>query len=227
MRSAIPIIFVIAAALSASVVFTQSREITEAQLKQRVDDAVAKRKGILQRQKTTTTGYSPEDFSESVLEYGPNDTYHYRTVKTSKGVETKTEGIRIGEERYTRKPDGTWIKEPPPPKFVGTGAGSGSGSGYGNAVTKAPEENTELRLVGKEKIGGQPTSHYRKTHTIRFTSRTPIVVRKVIDDYWFSADGMLLKESHEDVFENSKSQYKSVTEYEYNVKIDIRAPISD
>ena len=90
-----------------------------------------------------------------------------------------------------------------------------------------PEITTEYLYIGSEKIHGQKTSHYRKTRVVKFTSRTPVLTRRRVEDYWFRADSMLVKESHEDGLFNDSRRYKSVTEYEYNKDIKITAPIPD
>ncbi len=207
-------------------VLAQSRTVTEAELIQLVVAAMEKRKGLPQRHKTATSGYAEGDSSETLAEFGPNDSYHYVVIRKSKGAEIRSEGIRIGDVRYTRQKDGSWIKEPPQGKTGGTESGMGSGSGIG--TPDAPRETTtEYLYVGKEKVDGQETAHYRKTHIVKFTSRTPVLVRRVVDDYWFGKDGLLVKESKEDAFENSKRRYKSVTVYEYPSNIEIITPIPD
>jgi hypothetical protein len=139
MRILLLILVTFTTLVSVPSVFGQSRDITEAELNKLISEATTKRKGLPQRQKTTTVGYDSGDSSETLYEFGPNDTYHYRSSKKSKGVETKSEGIRIGEVRYTRQQDGSWVKEPPVSR--GTGTGSGSGSGMRSSVK--PEITTE------------------------------------------------------------------------------------
>jgi hypothetical protein len=202
-------------------VFTQSREITEAELKKLTTEAAEKRKVIQHREKKSTTGYEPGDSSETLYEFGPNDTYRYKSIRRANGVETKTETIRIGDVRYTRQHDGRWIKEPRQDKSSG---GGGIGGGRGTSPGASPEIATEYRYVGSEKIRDQVTAHYRKTRIIKFASPPPLT-RRVVDDYWFRADGMLVKESHEDTFVNSNRSYKSIAEYEYDKEIEITAPI--
>jgi hypothetical protein len=206
-------------------VFAQSREVTEAELTKLKTDATEKGKGLPVRIKISTTGYEPSVSSESHREFGPNDTYHYLSIRKANGVETRTEGIRIGSVRYMRQQDGSWIKEPPPNTVGGSGSGSGSGSGVGSSTP--PETATEYLYLGGAKIDGQETNHYRRIRTIKFTSRTPVLTRRVVDEYWFRTDGLMVKETHEDAFENSKQRYKSVTEYEYGKDIKITAPIPD
>jgi hypothetical protein len=224
MRFIIPVLVAVTALVSLPAVFGQSRQITEAELTRLTTEAIEKRKGLPQRQKTSTTGYDSGASSEAIYEFGPNDTYHYVSVHIAKGVETKKEGIRIGDVRYTRQQNGSWVKEPPQGKVSGSGSGGGIGSG---TPTAPPETTTEYLYMGDEKVDHQKTAHYRKVHVVKFTSRTPVLTRKSVDDYWFRADGMLVKESHEDTFVNSPRTYKSVTEYEYDKEIKIIAPIPD
>lgn len=226
MRVVILLILAITILVSAGATFGQTHEITEAELTKLKAASSERRKGLPVRVKTSTTGYEPGTSYESLLEFGPNDTYHYATVRRANGVETRTEGIRIGSVRYTRRQDGSWIKEPPPSRVGGIGAGNGSGSGSGTPGTP-PETTTEYLYVGSDKISGQEAAHYRKTHIVKFTSRTPVLTRRVVEEYWFRTDGLMVKETHEDAFENSKQRYKSVTEYEYNKDIKITAPIPD
>ena len=213
--------------VSVSAVFSQSRDITDAELSKLVFDAAAKRKEMTFRERVSTTGFSPGTSSEALYEFGPNDSYHYRSVKTRNGIETKAEGIRIGTVNYTRQENGSWIKDPPPKANKVGGSGSGNGTGYGTGPKVPPEETTEIRFVGSDKIHGQRTSHYRKIHVVKFVDRTPPLTRKLVDEYWFNADGLLVKESHEDLFDNSGHPYTSVTEYEYDKDIKITAPIPD
>jgi len=229
MRFVLPILIAVTALVSVPTFFGQSRQITEAELTKLNTEATERRKGLPIRQKTSTTGYDAGVSSETLYEFGPNSTYHYLSIKRANGVETKTEGIRIGDIRYTRQQDGSWIKEPPQQKVGGSGSGNGNGNGSGSGIGSStpPESTTEYLYIGSEKIHGQVTSHFRKTHTVKFTSRTPVLTRRVVDDYWFGADVMLVKESHEDEFINTSRRYKSVTEYEYNKDIKITAPIPD
>ncbi|HEV8592440.1 MAG TPA: hypothetical protein VGQ55_10085 [Pyrinomonadaceae bacterium] len=222
MRFVLPILIAITTLVSVPIVFGQSHQITEAELTKLNTEATAKRKGLPLREKNTTTGYNPGASSETLYEFGPNNTYHYLSIKRANGVETKTEGIRIGDVRYTRRQDGSWIKELPQGKVSG-------GSGIGNSANSSapPETTTEYLYIGSEKIHDQRAAHYRKIHVVKFISRMPVLTRKVVNDYWFRADGMLVKESLEDVFENPNRSYKSVTEYEYNKDIKITAPIPD
>src|SRR5215204_4101035 len=110
MRFVYPLIIAVTIIATVPKAFAQSREITEAELKQLVAAAIEKRKGLPQRQKTSTYGYAEGDSSEKLAEFGPNDSYHYLVVRKSKGVEIKTEGIRIGDVRYTRQKDDSWTK---------------------------------------------------------------------------------------------------------------------
>jgi len=206
-------------------VFAQPRQITEAELKKLISDSAEKRKGMSYVQKRSTTGYNAGDSSDDLFEFGPNDTYHYRLLRKQNGTEIKYEGIRIGTVRYTLQQDGNWLKDIPKSQgSAGYGAGSGSGSGAGPSVP--PEITQEYRYVGSEKMQGQLTSHYRKTEVVRFNSPTALT-RRVVDDYWFNSDGLLLKESRDDKFENSERRYTSVTEYEYRKDIKITPPIPD
>ena len=227
MRFVHSVLIAVITLLSAFTIFGQSREITEAELTRLRTEASDKQRGVQLRIKTSTTGYEPGVSSESITEYGPNHSYHFLTIKRENGVETKTEGIRIGAVRYTRLQDGNWTKETPQGTVGGGGVGSGSGSGGSQVSSIPPEVTIECLYIGSETIDGQATAHYRKTHTVKFTSRTPVVTRRSVDDYWFRTDGMLVKESREDGFSNSKQHYKSVTEYEYNKDIRITAPIPD
>ena len=210
--------------VSASTVFSQSRDITDAELNKLISDAAAKRTEVPLREKTSTTGYAPGESSEALYEFGPNDTFHYRLVEKRNGVETKAEVIRIGTVRYTMQKDGSWLKDSPQQS---TGGGSGFGSGYGTGSSVKPEVTEEIRFVGSDEIHGQTISHYRKIHIVKFIGRTPPITRKVVDEYWFNADGLLVKESHEDVLDNFPQRYTSVTEYEYDKDIKITAPIPD
>jgi hypothetical protein len=210
--------------VSVPAVFSQSRDITDAELDKLITDAAAKREGVPRREKVSTTGYDPGESSEALYEFGPNDTYHYRFVEKRNGVETKAEVIRIGSVRYTIQKDGSWLKNSPQQS---TGTGSGMGSGYGTGSNVKPEVTEEIRFVGSDEIHGKTISHYRKIHVVKFIGRTPPMTRKVVDEYWFDADGLLVKESHEDVHENFPQNYSSVTEYEYDKDIKITAPIPD
>ncbi|HRI02961.1 MAG TPA: hypothetical protein PLL77_04385 [Pyrinomonadaceae bacterium] len=203
--------------------FGQERKITEEELKTLIASATEKRKGVPQRQKIVTTGYAPDDRSETKYEFGPNETFHVISNRKSNGVETKTETIRIGTTRYDRQKDGTWLKfEPKPPGSVG-GLGSGNGSGSGISSGKV-ESTKEILFIGNEKIGKEKVSHYRSTNKVVFRSGTPVRTRFVVYDYWFRDDGMLIREVHEDGFENSRQRYKSTTDYEYTNDISIVAP---
>lgn len=207
----------------------QSRQVTEADLTRLKAQAAQARKGLSLREKRWTTGYDKEDSSESLSEFGPGDTHHYLVIRRAKGVETRTEGIRIGEVRYTRQNDGNWIKEPPPTGWrgFGIGSGSGSGNGTGDGSTTPPEKTTEYLYLGKEKIDGKETDHYRKTSVVKFTSRTSAFTRRFVEDYWFDASGLLIKESLEDEVGSSNRRYKRVAIYDYTADIKITAPIPD
>ena len=207
-----------------SVSSAQSRKVTEDDIAKLVAAAVEKREGKIYRQIVTTTGYKEGDSYEGVFEFGPNNTYQYRIIRRSNGIETKDEGIRIGDVRYTRQSDGSWIKETPKEN----GRGSGQGSGYGSAAQSSPppEVTAEYRYVGSDKVNGTNADRYRKTRVTKFASRDRTITRRGLSEYWFSADGLLLKETSEDMFENSKQRYKSVTVYEY-ANIRITAPIPE
>ena len=226
MRYFVILIFIAAAtSISATRVVGQARTVTEADLTKLISEATQKRKGLPQRQRTSTTGYAAGDSSETLSEFGPDDTYHYVVIRRSKGAETRTEGIRIRGVRYTWQKDGSWIKELPQDKAGGGGDGFGSGSG--SAQTSKPETTDEYLYLGKEKIDGKKTEHYRKVHVVRFTSRTPVLTRRFVDDYWFGADGLLAKESREETLGNGGRRYTRVTTYEYDKNIRITAPIPD
>lgn len=227
MRSVLIILIAAASLIAVQDIVGQSRQITDADLKRLIAEATQKRKGLAHREKTSTSGYNRGDSSEAVSEFGPDDTYHYRVIRRVNGVETRTEGMRIRGVRYTRQKDGSWIQEPPPEKTGGVGDGFGSGSGSASASPTPPEKTTEYLFIGKENIDGKQTDHYRKTHVVRFTSRTPVLTRRVVEDYWFGADGLLIKESREDAFVNSNRRYTRVTKYEYDKDIKIAAPIPD
>jgi len=225
MRFILPFFIVFTTLVSATVIVGQLRDITEAELNRLISEATEKRMGLSQREKTSTVGYDAGDSSETLYELGPNNSMHFVRVRRTKGVETKNESISIGGTNYTRQKDGSWIKEPR--QGTGSGSGLGFGSGSGTASSIKPETTTEYRFIGSDKIDGQRTSRYRKTHIVKFTNRTPVLTRKVVDEYWFNTDGLLLKESHEDLFVESNRSYKSVTEYEYDNDIKITAPIPD
>jgi hypothetical protein len=215
--SLLPVLVVFAGVFTA---FGQSRNISEDELKRLISDASDKRKGIPLRQRVSSTGYGPNDGFEAIYESGSDDTFHVAITRKTKGVETKVESIRIGKIHYTRQADGTWIKEEP----IGSGQGSGSGSGNGISVGK-PDVTIDRRFLGTDTIDGQKTSHYRTTEKVTFVPNPPVRTRHVTHDYWFRKDGMLVRESTEDSFENSSQHYKSVTNYEYDKPIKIVAPI--
>lgn len=202
----------------------QERKSSEEEIKKLMSDATVKRKGVPQRQKLTTTGYGPDDRSETLYEFGSNDTFRVVSRRKANGVETKTETIRIGAIRYDRQKDDSWLKiEPKPP---GADGGLSSASGSGSGISSGTVESTkEYLFLGVEKIGKVKTNHYRTTNKVVFLSGKPVRTRLAIYDYWFSEDGMLIREMHEDSFENSRQRYKSVTDYEYDVDIKIVAPI--
>lgn len=222
MRIVILLIFALTVLVSGSAALAQDREITEAELTRLKATSTEKQKDLPVRIKTSTVGYEPGTSAESLFEYGPNDTYHYVTVRRTNGVETRAEGIRIGSVAYKRLQDGRWVKEPPPGNVGGTGSGTASGT-----ASAPPETTTQYLYLGRDKIEGREAAHYRKTHIVKFVSRTPVLVRRVIEDYWFRPDGLLVKDTNEDVFDNSKQRYKSVTEYKYDTDIKITAPIPD
>lgn len=202
----------------------QERKISEEDLKQLISIAADKRKGVSQRQKVSTTGYGADDRSETIYELGPNDTFHVASTRKVNGVETKTENIRIGTTRYTRQKDGTWTRDEP--RQGGSGQGSGLGGGSGSGVSPGNVDvTTEHLFLGTENIDKQKTNHYRIKRKITFLSATPVRTRLVTYDYWFREDGMLVRESNEDIFENSRQRYKTVTEYKYDKDIKIVAPI--
>jgi hypothetical protein len=121
--------------ISASPAFGQAREITQSELTNVKTISADKQKGLPRREKVTVTrGDDLQIRSESIFEYGPNGTYHYIVVRRENGVETKTEGIRIGPVQYYRLKDGTWTKEPPP---RGLGGGSGAGTRQRNGARSA------------------------------------------------------------------------------------------
>jgi hypothetical protein len=225
MRYAVILLIAVASLISAENLLGQSRQIAEAELTKLIAEAAQKRKGIPQRQMTSTTGYDAGDSSEILYEFGPDDTSHYVSIRRAKGIETRTEGIRIRDVRYTRQKDGSWMKEPPREKTGGSGSGFGSGSGSSSSSPSPPEKTTEYLYIGKEKTDGKKTEHYRKTSIVKFTLRSQVVTRRNVYDYWFNADGLMVKESHEDAFENSNRRYTTVTKYEYDKDIKITAPI--
>lgn len=214
---ALPIFITLATMVS----FGQKHEVTEAELKNMVADAAEKRKAMSVREKNSTTGYNPGTSSESVFEFGPNETSHYVVIRRTKSDETKTEGITIGSVRYTRRADGSWVKET---TRGGSGGGSGSGNGNGTGAD-TPQVTIEIKYVGEEKLAGEKALHYRNTHTVIFPNRPASWTRITVRNYWFTRDGLLLMESLDDNI--GVNRYKSTTEYEYDKNIVIIAPIPD
>lgn len=202
----------------------QERKSSEEEIKKLISAAMDKRKGVPQRQKLVTTGYSADDSSETLYEFGPNDTFRVVSTRKANGVETKTETIRIGATRYDRQKDGSWVKIEPKP--ISSGGGVVSGIGSGNGTSSGTVESTkEYFFLGVEKVGNVKTNHYRTTNKVIFLSSKPVRTRHAINDYWFRDDGLLIRETRGDGFENSRQRYKSVTDYEYDVDIKIVAPM--
>jgi hypothetical protein len=232
MRFAIPLTTALATLSLFAAAFGQSREITASELTNLKTISTEKQKGLPRREKVTTTGYGPSDRLESLLEFGPDDTYHYVIVRKANGVETRDEGIHIGFVRYKRQQDGGWVKQPLARGLGGVGSGSGDGSGYGGGTGtgpgSAPPEITETHLyLGTERIDGRKAAHYRKERIIKFRARTDGLVRKVVNEYWFRDDGLLVKSMDEDVLENARSAYRRVVEFQYDKNIRIKAPIPE
>lgn len=81
----------------------------------------------------------------------------------------------------------------------------------------------ERRFIGSERIGKQKTKRYRTTKTITFREGQSEWKRLVSDEYWFGSNGMMVRESHEDVLGKNK-RYKPVTDCEYDEGVRIVAP---
>ena len=132
----------------------------------------------------------------------------------------KQEGIRIGDVRYTRQKDGSWVKEPPTSKTGGRVLGTGNGRGTLKRLRKRRLNTFILekrRSMARKQhiIANSKSSNSRRTHQFSFVgSLTSIGLERT---------GYLLRNQKRTPSKTPISVIKSVTEYEYDSNIKIAA----
>jgi hypothetical protein len=227
----------VATLLFAPTLFAQPKPIAEAELNKLKSAAVDGRSRVPYRVKMRTTGPGTRGSSESMQEYsGTRSVHHLFIARSANGVElTRTETISIGDVTYLRQKDGTWVieppAEPPPPpatiKKVDTGSVIRSGGprdGSGIAAWSSTKQSAEHFYIGKETLNGQETDHYRTTRVITLDGNKQLV-RRIVDDFWFNANGLMVKQTSEGSYDDGSAAHGTVTEYEYPKEIKIVAPI--
>lgn len=196
----------------------QTRKIEEAEFRSKISTASRLRAGLPMRVTVTTEGYAPGDSSRTVYDHGPDGAMRIAVSRTSKGVETRSETIRIGGNVYARQNDDGWRKVE-----VSSGPGSGVGGGRGTGTLGPPPRiETEYAYLGKHRINGQKADRYRKTITTTTIAERKLV-RTFVEEYWYREDGMLLRTASEDTIPPNK--YRTTTEYDYASTIIIEPPI--
>lgn len=197
----------------------QTRKIEEAEFKGKISNASRLRAGLAMRVTVTTEGYAPGDRSRTVYDHGPDGAMRIAVSRTSNGVETRSETIRIGGSVYTRQNESEWRKIE-----VSSGQGSGIGSGRGSGTQGTPPRiETEYAYLGKHRINGQKADRYRKTITTTSSIAERKLIRTFVEEYWYREDGMLLRMASEDTIPPNK--YRTTTEYDYSTTIKIEPPI--
>lgn len=201
----------------------QTRKIEEAEFRSMIRTASRLRAGLPMRVTVTTEGYAPGDRSRTVYDHGPDGAMRIAVSRTSKGVETRSETIRIDGSVYIRNNEGEWRKmEVSSGPGSGIGGVRGSGTGFGSSGTP-PKIEIEYVYLGKHRIDGQKADRYRKTIKTTSSIAERKFVRTFVEEYWYREDGMLLRMVSEDTMPPNK--YRTTTEYDYSSKIKIEPPI--
>lgn len=196
----------------------QTRKIDEGEFRSKINTATRLRAGRAMRVIVTTEGYAPGDRSRTVYDHGPDGAMRIAVSRTSKGVETRSETIRIGGNFYARQNDDGWRKVE-----VSSGPGSAVAGGRGTGTLGPPPRiETEYAYLGKHRINGQKADRYRKTITTTTIAERKLV-RTFVEEYWYREDGMLLRMASEDTIPPNK--YRTTTEYDYTSTIIIEPPI--
>ncbi|MBK9165352.1 MAG: hypothetical protein IPM21_15880 [Acidobacteria bacterium] len=197
----------------------QTRKIEEAEFRSKISTASRLRAGLPMRVTVTTEGYAPGDSSRTVYDHGPDGAMRIAVSRTSKGVETKSETIRIGGNVYARQNDDGWRKVE-----VSSGRGSAVAGGRGTGTLGPPPKiEIEYLYLGKHRINGQKADRYTKSIKTTSSIAERKFVRTFVEEYWYREDGMLLRMTSEDTIPPSK--YRTTTEYDYTSTIIIEPPI--
>ena len=155
--------------------------------------------------------------TKSIREFIPPDRVHYVFEAKDAKSTTRYELIRIGEKTYTRANDEEWKEG---------GSGSGMGSGIGDGDTAVKIERSEKRILKKGVLlNKQKVDFYETEVTVKYIYPNQTYTTVYSDSYWFNAGGMYVKTESVYLDNSSKNTSRNTTEYEYNPKIKIAAPI--
>lgn len=203
----------------------QERKITEDELNSLISVSVAKQKGKTFRQTISSTGIAPDDHSETIYEFGPDHAFHALMTRKSGGVETRTEFAFIGNYKYERQSDGTWSKQELPAPGSSQAAGGSAGGSDSGASPVNIDTTTEFLFLGTETSGKDKTDHYLSRRKMTYASGSLGRTRYVVKEYWFRADGLLLKERFDDFFAETDTHLKTAIDFDYDKEVKIVAPI--
>lgn len=202
---------------SASDVFSQVRELSEAEFYLPLRAAEEKRYKSFRRETKKLKGYSKgvlERTKEEIEEFLSGDRQRYISVKKSNNESQKLELLKIGTNYYQRKDDGEWTKE--------------KTWSRGDGLRAIPIPVSTLYTVEKTIVNNQPVQLYR--------------FFAVYDEYkpkegeekqtyweqktWIDNNGFEIREEIIVGKPISKEiTSRSIYEYEYNPNIKIEAPI--
>lgn len=206
------IIIISVLAFNAAIVFGQEKEITESEYSAITDKAAAFLEKRTYRESSTSETFADRELkqltetSKSIYEFVPPN----RIRSVYEDEDGKTERIEIGSRIYVRKNNGKWKRDNEINNTI-LGRSNVSKSEY------------SYKFLEKTTFNGKSASVYSYT-------RTEYDLNQNINDvymriFWVDSEGKYLKEVSE--FTNFKSNYfnRYTSNYEYDLKIRIVAPI--
>lgn len=161
----------------------------------------------------------PNRLEKYISEVIPPDRRRFIVEKKTKNGIERTEYIDIANQRFVKKNNSNWEIFKP----EGSGVGSGSGNGGGENVKI--EHSTENKLKRGVIINNQKADYYETKTTFKYIYPTRTVVSYSKEGFWFDEKGRYVKAIEEGFDEETKSLSQKTTEYEYDPKIKIEAPI--
>lgn len=191
-------------------------------------DLLLRRADELQKSRPYRATMITEDFDGDIVEraytkieeFVPPDRVRTFYKKVEGTVTQESETIRVGDKVYLRQPGEVWqVITPREPR----GGGGMIGDGGGRAFKLVPKTKTVVIRRLNEKLNDNITDYYEVTKETRFERIG--LKRLSVSKYWFKKDGTLARTEATGSTKGARKHGRRVITYEYDIKINIEAPI--
>ena len=201
-------VLIVAAAVGA-----QSKSVTGAEIDDLLAKAKAARKVLPYRVTKSVfiaSGFErePKLRSSNVTDYEPPDRFLV-VVEKKEGDETvRSETLWIAGVKYVKNLQGRWSKAL---------ANTARIEGDGLLGQEALSVKIKHKYLGKETLNDRRTDLYEATTAKKYATGIMQLVHKRVIRYWFSEQGLLVKQTAEERLENfDRVVHRSVDEYDYD-----------